>query len=76
MMLKYWQNREAVRSRFANGWITRDLPRCDEDRHFWFHGFHGRPTISPRTRAIASDRPRLKAPWRNIEDTKTAAGSS
>ncbi len=39
MMLEYWQNPEATRSKFAGGWlITGDLARCDEDGYFWFHG--------------------------------------
>src|SRR5258708_11473263 len=39
MMLEYWQNPEATRSKFADGWlITGDLARCDEDGYFWFHG--------------------------------------
>ncbi len=39
MMLEYWNNPEATRTKFANGWlITGDLGRCDEDGYFWFHG--------------------------------------
>ena len=39
MMLEYWQNPEATRSKYADGWlITGDLARCDEDGYFWFHG--------------------------------------
>ena len=39
MMLEYWQNPEATRSKFADGWlITGDLARCDEDGYFWFQG--------------------------------------
>jgi acetyl-CoA synthetase len=39
MMLEYWQNPEATRSKYADGWlITGDLARCDDDGYFWFHG--------------------------------------
>jgi acetyl-CoA synthetase len=39
MMLEYWQNPEATRSKYAEGWlITGDLARCDEDGYFWFQG--------------------------------------
>jgi acetyl-CoA synthetase len=39
MMLEYWQNPEATRSKYADGWlITGDLAHCDEDGYFWFHG--------------------------------------
>jgi acetyl-CoA synthetase len=39
MMLEYWENPEATRSKYADGWlITGDLARCDEDGYFWFHG--------------------------------------
>jgi acetyl-CoA synthetase len=39
MMLEYWQNPEATRAKFADGWlITGDLARCDEDGYFWFQG--------------------------------------
>jgi acetyl-CoA synthetase len=39
MMLEYWRNPEATRSKFADGWlITGDLAQCDEDGYFWFHG--------------------------------------
>ena len=39
MMLEYWQNPEATKSKYADGWlITGDLARCDEDGYFWFHG--------------------------------------
>ena len=39
MLLEYWQNPEATRDKYANGWlITGDLAQCDEDGYFWFHG--------------------------------------
>jgi acetyl-CoA synthetase len=39
MMLEYWQNPEATRNKYADGWlITGDLAQCDEDGYFWFHG--------------------------------------
>jgi acetyl-CoA synthetase len=39
MMLEYWQNPEATRNKYADGWlITGDLASCDEDGYFWFHG--------------------------------------
>lgn len=39
MMLEYWQNPEATRSKYADGWlITGDTASCDEDGYFWFHG--------------------------------------
>jgi acetyl-CoA synthetase len=39
MMLEYWQNPEATRNKYADGWlITGDLALCDEDGYFWFHG--------------------------------------
>jgi acetyl-CoA synthetase len=39
MMLEYWRNPEATRSKYADGWlITGDLAQCDEDGYFWFHG--------------------------------------
>jgi acetyl-CoA synthetase len=39
MMLEYWQNPEATRNKFANGWlITGDLACCDDDGYFWFNG--------------------------------------
>jgi acetyl-CoA synthetase len=39
MMLEYWRNPEATRSKFADGWlITGDLAQCDGDGYFWFHG--------------------------------------
>jgi acetyl-CoA synthetase len=39
MMLEYWENPEATRSKYADGWlITGDLARCDDDGYFWFHG--------------------------------------
>ena len=39
MMLEYWQNPEATRNKYADGWlITGDLSHCDEDGYFWFHG--------------------------------------
>jgi acetyl-CoA synthetase len=39
MMLEYWENPEATRTKYADGWlITGDLARCDEDGYFWFHG--------------------------------------
>ena len=39
MMLEYWQNPEATRDKYADGWlITGDLGSCDEDGYFWFHG--------------------------------------
>lgn len=39
MMLEYWRNPEATRSKFADGWlITGDLAQCDDDGYFWFHG--------------------------------------
>ena len=39
MMLEYWRNPEATRSKFADGWlITGDLAQCDDDGYFWFNG--------------------------------------
>ena len=39
MMLEYWQNPEATRNKYADGWlITGDLASCDQDGYFWFHG--------------------------------------
>jgi acetyl-CoA synthetase len=39
MMLEYWQNPEATRDKYADGWlITGDLGICDEDGYFWFQG--------------------------------------
>lgn len=39
MMLEYWQNPEATRNKYADGWlITGDTASCDEDGYFWFHG--------------------------------------
>jgi acetyl-CoA synthetase len=39
MMLEYWQNPEATRNKYADGWlITGDLAQCDEEGYFWFHG--------------------------------------
>src|ERR1700723_1082545 len=39
MMLEYWQNPEATRNKYADGWlITGDLASCDDDGYFWFHG--------------------------------------
>jgi acetyl-CoA synthetase len=39
MMLEYWQNPEATRNKYADGWlITGDLAQCDEDGYFWFQG--------------------------------------
>ncbi len=39
MMLEYWQNPEATRNKYANGWlITGDTASCDDDGYFWFHG--------------------------------------
>ena len=39
MMLEYWQNPEATRDKYADGWlITGDLASCDDDGYFWFHG--------------------------------------
>ena len=39
MMLRYWNNPDATRDKYANGWlITGDLGLCDEDGYFWFHG--------------------------------------
>jgi Acyl-coenzyme A synthetases/AMP-(fatty) acid ligases len=39
MMLEYWQNAEATRDKYANGWlITGDLAQRDSDGYFWFHG--------------------------------------
>jgi len=39
MMLRYWENPEATRKKYADGWlITGDLGHCDEDGYFWFHG--------------------------------------
>ena len=39
MMLGYWNNPEATKSKFANGWlITGDTAHCDEDGYLWFHG--------------------------------------
>lgn len=39
MMLEYWQNPDATRDKYADGWlITGDLAQCDSDGYFWFHG--------------------------------------
>lgn len=39
MMLEYWQNPEATRNKYADGWLlTGDLAQCDEDGYFWFQG--------------------------------------
>jgi acetyl-CoA synthetase len=39
MMLGYWNNPEATRAKYADGWlITGDLGHCDEDGYLWFHG--------------------------------------
>ena len=39
MMLEYWQNPQATRDKYADGWlITGDLGICDEDGYFWFQG--------------------------------------
>ena len=39
MMLRYWNNPEATRAKYADGWlITGDLGHCDEDGYLWFHG--------------------------------------
>jgi acetyl-CoA synthetase len=39
MMLEYWQNPEATRNKYADGWlINGDTASCDEDGYFWFHG--------------------------------------
>ena len=39
MMLRYWNNPEATRTKYADGWlITGDLGHCDEDGYLWFHG--------------------------------------
>lgn len=39
MMLGYWNNPEATRDKYVNGWlITGDLAICDEDGYFWFQG--------------------------------------
>ena len=39
MMLGYWNNPEATRAKYADGWLlTGDLGHCDEDGYLWFHG--------------------------------------
>jgi len=39
MMLEYWNNPEATRGKYVDGWlITGDTASCDEDGYFWFHG--------------------------------------
>ena len=37
MMLEYWRNPQATRTKFAGDWLlTGDLGRCDEDGYFWY----------------------------------------
>jgi acetyl-CoA synthetase len=39
MMLEYWNNPQATRDKYADGWlITGDLGHCDDDGYLWFHG--------------------------------------
>lgn len=39
MMLRYWNDPEATRRKFARDWmLTGDIGSTDEDGHFWFHG--------------------------------------
>jgi acetyl-CoA synthetase len=39
MMLEYWNNPEATRNKYADGWLlTGDLGHCDDDGYIWFHG--------------------------------------
>lgn len=39
MMLGYWNDPEATRRKFADGWLlTGDTGRVDEDGYFWFTG--------------------------------------
>jgi acetyl-CoA synthetase len=39
MMRAYWNNEEAYRKKFVNGWyLTGDRARIDQDGYFWFVG--------------------------------------
>ena len=64
MMLEYWQNPEATRNKYADGWlITGDLAIATKTA---ISGSTAAPTTSSPAPAIASDLPRSRTRWLGI----------